>query len=917
MIEQTLTSEWFEVHQDLLLQACHELPGAQADLGQGLCRALSNGTSDFLELAQPYGSENLSGLLKDAQAVQGALRRAVVAQWLAEQPAPAANGASLLSLLDYFEATTAPLWANLEAALATMSAKCDRFEIVAQIARDLTKSFDLEHSVQIATGLADALQADRIAFLILDRESDRFFSWAERNLKLPPLDVEALPDEWQRGWGAHILLPGSEGEHAWLRTYLGQAGSSYVAAIPLNTGGSLYGILIVARNQRPFEDEELDLALSVASQVSAAVSNAEVFRLLNTQAHQLGEMLREHENEASKSRAILRSIADGVIVNNPHNKIILMNPAAERMIGLRQGEAAHLDVRTLLKTFEPGGRDEALAALEYISAHPEAEEASGLTTILASGQRVISARMAPVSTPQDEFLGVVTILRDITKEVEADRAKSEFVSTVSHELRTPMTAIKGYTDLLHAGTVGAINEGQKRFLGIIKSNAERLTALINDLLDISRIETGRIRFEPGPVQLGDVAAEVVEALGARAAEKDHELTYQVAPGVPAVQGDKDRLVQVLTNLVGNAINYTPNGGKINIEVSTTAGAVQVDVSDTGVGIAPEELGKIFDRFYRGESPLVLESAGTGLGLSIVKMFVEMHGGRLWVRSKPNEGSIFTFILPTSGAEPGPKPEAPSRQTVATGHILAIEDDAAVGELLTMLLENQGYEVTLAPRGALGIEAARRQPVDLILLDMLLPDMNGLEILAELKQDDKIRDIPVLIVTIVEDEGKAFELGAAGYVLKPIDEDILLEQIKMALIHQGRVLIVEDDRDTALLLERGLRQVGFATQSALDGYEALVLARRNRPDVILLDLHLPGMDGYEALTHLKRDASTQDIPIIALSAHVDDGGHMRRRLTELGAVALLTKPLDLEAVVRAVERTITVELPRTVDEAEAG
>jgi CheY-like chemotaxis protein/anti-sigma regulatory factor (Ser/Thr protein kinase) len=450
-------------------------------------------------------------------------------------------------------------------------------------------------------------------------------------------------------------------------------------------------------------------------------------------------------------------------------------------------------------------------------------------------------------------------------------------------------------------------------LNVIKNNTGRLIALINDLLDISRIETGRVRFEPAPVKLGEIVSGVVEAMAARAQERGLTLTYEVDAGLPEVMGDRDRLFQVLTNLVGNAINYTPTGS-VTVEATNVGMAVQVSVRDTGVGIDPADIGRIFDRFYRSDDPVVQEASGTGLGLPIVKMFVEMHGGRVWVDSEKGQGSTFTFILPVPGAEftteePAPLTSEPPPITAKT--VLVVDDDPDIAQLVRLQLESSGYRVLTASRGNQALELVKENKVDLVLLDRLLPDVNGLDILDTLKTDAETAPIPVIMLTIIEDDGDAMARGSSAYMVKPVNEQLLLEQVETALTRHGRVLIVEDDPDITDMLTRTLRRVGFTTESAGDGYEALATARRVHPDVILLDLRLPGMDGYEALSHLKRNIATGAIPIIALSAHVSNPVAERERLIMLGASDFLLKPLGIEEVVTAVDRAIDVTQARNL------
>jgi hypothetical protein len=466
-----------------------------------------------------------------------------------------------------------------------------------------------------------------------------------------------------------------------------------------------------------------------------------------------------------------------------------------------------------------------------------------------------------------------------------------------------MTAIKGYTDLLHAGAAGPINAEQKRFLTTIKSNTDRLTALINDLLDISRMETGRIRFEPRPLQIGEVVADVVNVLAGPAEEKHLSLNYEVSAGLPDVMGDRDRLNQVLTNLIGNAIRYTPDGGEIDVKIYLVERAVRIDVRDTGIGIAPEDMAHLFERFYRADHPLVQETRGTGLGLSIVKMFVEMHGGRIWVESEPDQGSTFTFILPIPVPAAEARRPAVSHLTAQVRTILIVDDDRDAADVTKRRLEGSGYRVVVMGRGRAASEWIEENRPDLILLDLILPDVGGLDVLRSLKKGETTADIPIVVQSIVPDDGTAWDLGAVGYLTKPVSREDLLHSVEQALTWQGRVLIVEDDPDTVGFLEAAMRQIGFTPLVAADGYEALTMTRRHRPDLILLDLRLPGMDGFEALTHLKRDAVTQTIPIIAISAHVADTERERKRLLTLGASAFLPKPFSIGDLLSEIEAAL--------------
>ncbi|MFN2269709.1 MAG: response regulator [Anaerolineae bacterium] len=781
-----------------------------------------------------------------------------------------------------------------------------QLEALYDIARELNSSLDLPRVLQKAlVEIVATSGSDKGAVYLTDDVGEnvvpsRRVNWHERSVP-----VDALPSTWQMGRDEPLISAGNleEGAEAWVRDLADEDVTAMMVG-PLIANGQFRGLMVLASSKEGAYDVGREqLFRNFLSQVATAIGNAEVYRLISQQAQELGQMFRQQQEQATEREAILTSIADGVVVNDVEGNIILVNPAASRILGISEKELLSQGFDDLFATFGTQGEEEAVAAMETLLNTSVPGAAKSYKINLEADGRVIHALLSPVLSLRGDFMGVVTIFRDVTKEVEADRAKSEFVSTVSHELRTPMTAIKGYTDLLHAGAAGPINDEQKRFLTTIKSNTDRLTALINDLLDISRMETGRIRFEPRPLQIGEVVADVVNVLAGPAEDKHLRLNYEVAAGLPDVMGDRDRLNQVLTNLIGNAIRYTPDGGEIDVKIYLVERAVRIDVRDTGIGIAPEDMAHLFERFYRADHPLVQETRGTGLGLSIVKMFVEMHGGRIWVESEPDQGSTFTFILPIPVPAAEARRPAVSHLTAQVRTILIVDDDRDAADVTKRRLEGSGYRVVVMGRGRAASEWIEENRPDLILLDLILPDVGGLDVLRSLKKGETTADIPIVVQSIVPDDGTAWDLGAVGYLTKPVSREDLLHSVEQALTWQGRVLIVEDDPDTVGFLEAAMRQIGFTPLVAADGYEALTMTRRHRPDLILLDLRLPGMDGFEALTHLKRDAVTQTIPIIAISAHVADTERERKRLLTLGASAFLPKPFSIGDLLSEIEAAL--------------
>ncbi len=650
--------------------------------------------------------------------------------------------------------------------------------------------------------------------------------------------------------------------------------------------------------------------------MATAINNAELYHYIREQAELLGGMLRAQQVEGSKSQAILESVADGVMVGDSGGRVTLFNAAAERILGLRREEAIGQPIDDLLGLYSASGGKWVQQVREW---HTSAE-VRRRTPILSqriefkAEKRYITVTVAPV-TMSDEYLGSVSVFRDITAEVEADLTKTEFISTVSHELRTPMTSIKGYADLMLIGAAGAVNENQQRFLSVIKSNADRLSILVNDLLDISRIESGRVKLELRPLAVESLLEAAVASLRSKFEEK--HLTVQVAlpeGDVLRVQADRDRVIQILTNLVSNAYQYTPTGGGVTLSAHEAGEFVQIDVADTGIGISPENQSKVFERFYRVDDPDVNESPGTGLGLAIVKSLVEMHEGHIWLQSEVGKGTTFSFtlravkeaqpaiesprpltVIPEASGEPEPAPEMNGEGR----HVLVVEDDKDIAELIGRHLASHGYQVSIAGRAQEALEKARANQPGLITLDIYLPDADGFELLQQLKNDPATHDIPVVIVSVISDQQEGLRLGAVDYLTKPIDPLRLLSSVNRVLQGPGKVLVVDDDRDTRDLLQIALEQRGFSVILTSSGKRALTLARQEHPHLILLDLKLPGMDGYEVLRRLKSLPETAEIPVVVITGSLTDEELKQQKLLSLGAARFMTKPFAVDELVNEI------------------
>lgn len=584
---------------------------------------------------------------------------------LADQVAVAVEHARLFDQVSRF---SQELERRVEERTRQLAEERDRVETLYRITSQLSATLDLDHILNRALHLVvEAIGAEQAFILLSDLQSGRLIcraAWGTGDeSSYVGSTLRFASGEGLAGWVIKHRRPAivadTREDPRWARPRDGAREHRSVLATPLAVSDVALGVLLLAHTQPDFFNEEhLRLVEAAATQVAIAINNAELYNLIRDQAEQMGTMLKEQQIEATKSQAVLEGVADGVMVADADGRVILFNAAAERILELPRDQALGRRIDEMLGLY--GSRaQEWMETVARWARNPETHRADEyLAARLEIGPRVVSVHLSPVLM-SDEFLGTVSVFRDVTAEVEAERAKSEFVSMVSHELRTPMTSIKGYADLLLMGAAGHLSDQQRDFLAIIKNNIDRLTVLVNDLLDLSRVESGRLAVSPVEMQVGEIITQVVGAMAARVAEKRLSLQTDVPPDLPNVIADPARVLQILTNLVANAYQYTLPGGEIVVAARALGDEVHISVRDTGIGIAPEDQEKIFDRFFRADHPVVHEVSGTGLGLAIVRSLVELQGGRIWVESQLGAGSTFTFSLPTVYPErevtPAPQP----------------------------------------------------------------------------------------------------------------------------------------------------------------------------------------------------------------------------------------------------------------------
>jgi PAS domain S-box-containing protein len=568
------------------------------------------------------------------------------------------------ALLRFAQASNARLPAELEQRVAERTAELARekhnTETLLRVLSEVSASLDLDQALNRTLALLnEVIGAEQGSILLINTEDNTIHYHAGYGYMMPSTTGSTKPTVLKMGEGLAgwviknrqaALITDVRKDKRWLELPVKFPYQRSVIAAPLVVGEEVIGVIMVFhRTVGYFTPENMNMVRAIGCQVAGAINNAQLYELIRDQAEHLGSMLRSQQVEASRQQAILEAVADGVLVTDANNEINFINSSTERILGLKaettlgQSLDNFVDLfgkatQTWTQTIRAWSEDPA----SYQPGDTYAEQ------VTLENEHIVLVHLAPVIW-RNEFLGTVSIFRDITHEVEVDRLKSEFVATVSHELRTPMTSIKGYADLLLMGAAGALNENQTHFLEIVSSNTERLSILVNDLLDISRMEAGRVSLSLQPLDLREIAESVMGEVArhSKVEKREMDLKLDAPPDLPRVYGDLERVHQILNNLLDNAYRYTPEKGHLTVHLKKVEDEVQVDVIDNGVGIAPKDQDRIFERFFRGENPLVLATPGTGLGLPIVKQLVNMHKGRIWMKGTgiAGEGSTFSFTLP--------------------------------------------------------------------------------------------------------------------------------------------------------------------------------------------------------------------------------------------------------------------------------
>ena len=524
----------------------------------------------------------------------------------------------------------------------------------------------------------------------------------------------------------------------------------------------------------------------------------------------------------------------------------------------------------------------------------------------------------------------------------ANQTKSDFLASMSHELRTPMNAIIGFSEVLAEKSFGELNEKQARYVNNILSSGRHLLELINDILDLSKVEAGKMELELSMVDIEKMLADSLIMIK----EKAHNQGIQMNVDIPqalsgfTMEADERKLKQVMFNLLSNAVKFTPKGGDITIcarflslvnghwqdqdgkmtsfpmestqKPMTPGEFIEISVIDTGIGIAPEDQERIFEEFEQIDSTFARQFAGTGLGLGLTRKLLELHGGTIRVQSEgEHKGSTFTFWLPVKIKEAAGKTMRASAEAVVETEngeklpALVVEDDPQAAELLCGVLAKAGFSATVVPDGEKALEVLKNRKPCVILLDILLPKMSGWQVLDAVKGNPETRDIPLIVVSITEDRKLGFTRGVLEWFVKPVDQDVLIDALEKARTVGGLpcriVLLIDDDANLVELTADALRKEGYTVSTALGGREGLDKALEKMPDLIVLDMMMPDMTGFEVIEALQKKDETRDIPILVFTAK--DLSSKEQEFLHRSATTVMKKTDGEEELLKMIGRIV--------------
>jgi PAS domain S-box-containing protein len=626
----------------------------------------------------------------------------------------------------------------------------------------------------------------------------------------------------------------------------------------------------------------------------------------------------------TRYRGLLETVPDAIVMVNSTGRIVLVNSHAETLFGYSRDELLGKSIEILLPPRFREGHVEYRS--RYFSGPKTRPMGAGLALYASRKNGTefpVEISLSPLHTEDGTF--AMSAIRDITDRKrleeqlrtqndeleqqnrrihEANRLKSEFLANMSHELRTPLNGIIGFAEIMHDGRVGPVSAEHREYLGDILISAKHLLQLINDVLDLSKVEAGKMEFMPERIDLAMVVGEVRDIVRGLAAKKRIRLRNEIDPALSSIEADLKSLKQILYNYMSNALKFTPEEGEVTIRVvGEGADDFRIEVEDTGIGIGTEEIGRLFVEFQQLDSGISKKYAGTGLGLALTKKIVEAQKGSVGVRSTPGKGSIFHATLPRACRRGNAIEQALQSAAVPAGAslILVVEDDSRDRAWIVKTLSASGYAVEAVATGSEALMRCREKRFDAITLDVMLPDMSGRAVLSRIRERGLNQETPVIVVTLLASKGIMAGFHVADILAKPVSANEVLNALKRCGIEPDSarsVLVVDDDESALKVAEATLTRLGYRAVCEQSAESALDAASKEHPAAVVLDLVMPEIDGFEFLRRFRTTRAGRETPIIVWTGK-DLTVEERSRLRS-AAQSVVRKTEEADELVREIK-----------------
>ncbi len=733
-------------------------------------------------------------------------------------------------------------------------------------------------------------------------------------------------------------------------------------AAPMLLDDEVVGAISLVRTEvDPFDERALALVGAFAAQAAIVVRNVHLVRELEERGAELARKVEQLEALSEVGGLVSSSLVlDEVLSNIIMNAVrfsgcdggsIMEYVEVERCFSVRSAYASSPELLARLRTIRVElettlvgrsaleGHPIAVADLSAVELDPHLQllHDDGWRSMIAvpmlRGERIIGALVVRRRTTGGfsdetvEFLETFAgqsalavwnaqLFRELeTKSAElqvVSQHKSDFLASMSHELRTPLNAVIGFSEVLLERMFGELNDRQDEYLRDILSSGKHLLQLLNDILDLSKVEAGRMELEPSTFSVRGALEYCISMVRERAAGHGIDVALEVDPDLDTIDSDELRFKQVLLNLLSNAVKFTSDGGHVQVSAHRRGGEIAITVSDDGIGIPPEDRERIFESFQQGRRGAQSEE-GTGLGLTLCRRIVALLGGTMWLETELGQGSTFGFTVPAAvgAADAQDEPEGDAGLPV----VVVIEDDRASLDLITAYLDGLGVRIALARDGIEGLQLISALAPVAVVLDIRLPGLDGWEVLTRVRADEATRGVPVIVVSILDEKHRGMAMGAADYLVKPVARDALVAALRRVgalpglppgdgepatvvgtgggVMMSGRILVVEDNPLNLKLVRDVLTVSGYEVVAAPSAEEGVRLAETCQPDLVLMDIQLPGMDGYEALRLLRQNSRLNTVPVVAVTAFAmrED----RERAAREGFDGYLGKPISVRAL----------------------